>query len=143
MAASPSAITASLLGVCNLSPSVNMTLPAICFHKSTSHSVLPKSLLQADAGTTLTPMRTLEPPPLQHLYCGLPCPEWQSDHISLVTDFCVSRQSSKRSVMLKVGSWHDCIWQSALSQSNICGPACFSSAAAGHAVDVTALGKKV
>ena len=98
-----------------------------------------KLLLQADAGTTLTPTRTLEPPPLQHLYCGLPCPEWQSDHISLVTDFCVSRQSSKQSVMLKVGSW---LVHLAAKPFLYC-PAGPSSAAAGHAVDVTALGKKV
>ena len=97
-----------------------------------------RSLLQADAGTTLTPMRTLEPPPLQHLYCGLPCPEWQSDHISLVTDFCVSRQSSKRSVMLKVGSWRLHL----AAQTLLCCPVCSSSAAAGQAIDVTALGKK-
>ena len=98
-----------------------------------------KLLLQADAGTTLTPMRTLEPPPLQHLYCGLPCPEWQSDHISLVTDFCVSRQSSKRSVMLKVGRWP----LHRAAEALLCCLACFSSVAAGHARDITALGKNV
>lgn len=56
--------------------------------------------VQADKGTTLLPTRTLVPPPLEHLYCGLPSPEWQSDHMSLVTDFSVQRKSSKNSVLL-------------------------------------------
>ena len=56
--------------------------------------------LQADQGTTLLPTRTLVPPPLEHHYCGLPSPEWQSDHMSLVTDFSVQRKSSKNSVLL-------------------------------------------
>ncbi|KAL3132842.1 hypothetical protein ABBQ38_006767 [Trebouxia sp. C0009 RCD-2024] len=55
---------------------------------------------QADKGTTLVPTRTLVPPPLEHLYCGLPSPEWQSDHMSLVTDFSVQRRVSKNSVLL-------------------------------------------
>lgn len=58
------------------------------------------SAVQADQGTTLSPTRTLLPPPLEHLYCGLPSPEWQSDHMSLVTDFSVQRKSSKNSILL-------------------------------------------
>ncbi|KAL0031977.1 hypothetical protein WJX79_009714 [Trebouxia sp. C0005] len=54
----------------------------------------------ADKGTTLLPTKTLVPPPLEHLYCGLPSPEWQSDHMSLVTDFSVRRRVSKNSILL-------------------------------------------
>ncbi|KAL0055163.1 hypothetical protein WJX82_008002 [Trebouxia sp. C0006] len=54
----------------------------------------------ADKGTTLLPTKTLVPPPLEHLYCGLPSPEWQSDHMSLVTDFSVRRRISKNSILL-------------------------------------------
>ena len=56
--------------------------------------------LQDDKGTTLVPTKTLLPPPLEHLYCGLPSPEWQSDHMSLVTDFSVQRRVSKNSILL-------------------------------------------
>ncbi len=56
--------------------------------------------MQADKGTTLLPTKTLVPPPLEHLYCGLPSPEWQSDHMSLVTDFSVRRRISKNSILL-------------------------------------------
>ena len=56
--------------------------------------------MQADKGTTLVPTKTLVPPPLEHLYCGLPSPEWQSDHMSLVTDFSVQRRVSKNSILL-------------------------------------------
>ena len=60
----------------------------------------PRILVQADKGTTLLPTKTLVPPPLEHLYCGLPSPEWQSDHMSLVTDFSVRRRVSKNSILL-------------------------------------------
>lgn len=36
---------------------------------------------------TLIPTAVLLPPPLESLHCGLPSPEWPSDHISLLTKF--------------------------------------------------------
>ena len=35
----------------------------------------------------LIPTAVLLPPPLESLHCGLPSPEWPSDHISLLTKF--------------------------------------------------------
>ncbi|KAK9805158.1 hypothetical protein WJX72_002651 [[Myrmecia] bisecta] len=35
----------------------------------------------------LEPLRVLDPPPLETLHCGLPSPEWASDHICLVCEF--------------------------------------------------------
>ena len=33
------------------------------------------------------PCRVLLPPPLQSLRCGLPSPEWPSDHVSILVEF--------------------------------------------------------
>lgn len=43
---------------------------------------------------TLTPHSVLLPPPLESLHCGLPSPEWPSDHISLMARFVIARGST-------------------------------------------------
>lgn len=43
-------------------------------------------MLQVD-NLALIPTAVLLPPPLESLHCGLPSPEWPSDHISLLTKF--------------------------------------------------------
>lgn len=35
----------------------------------------------------LKPRRVLLVPPLEVLHCGLPSPQWPSDHVSIVADF--------------------------------------------------------
>ena len=41
----------------------------------------------ATCASLLRAVRVLLPPPLDSLHCGLPSPEWASDHISLLVDF--------------------------------------------------------
>ena len=97
--------TSTCVPLCSLTLSLTLTPSHLLAHLLT-HSLthpLTHSLshsLQADKGTTLVPTKTLVPPPLAHLYCGLPSPEWQSDHMSLVTDFSVQRRVSKNSILL-------------------------------------------
>lgn len=53
----------------------------------------------AAAGSTswqLTPLRVLQPPPLQSLHCALPSPAWPSDHIALVCDFALQPAEEQR-----------------------------------------------
>ena len=47
---------------------------------------------QQSGGWMLKPYRVAQPPPLRSLRCGLPSPKYPSDHISLIADFCISRQ---------------------------------------------------
>ena len=45
---------------------------------------------------TLTPTSVLLPPPIESLHCGLPSPEWPSDHISLLASFTIARVPASR-----------------------------------------------
>ena len=45
---------------------------------------------------TLTPTSVLLPPPIESLHCGLPSPEWPSDHISLLASFTIAGVTASR-----------------------------------------------
>ena len=45
---------------------------------------------------TLTPTSVLLPPPIESLHCGLPSPEWPSDHISLLASFTIAAVAAPR-----------------------------------------------
>lgn len=61
------------------------------------HKIASDLLLVQAGNWSLEPTAVLLPPPLESLHCGLPSPEWPSDHISLLAIFQVQKQPESHS----------------------------------------------